>query len=175
MKYILLFSDFIIPLILIFVVIYGIKKGRPVYDDFVDGAKEGMRTVVGILPTLIGLMVGVGVLRASGFLDMLTQVTALLSERISFPAELIPVAFVRMFSSSAATGLSLDIFSEYGPDSYIGTVTSIMMSCTETIFYTMSVYCIAAGVKKTRWTLPGALICTLSGIVASVIISKMLV
>ena len=79
-----------------------------------------------------------------------------------------------MFSSSAATGLSLDIFDKYGPDSYIGLVTSIMMSCTETIFYTMSVYCIAAGIKKTRWTLPGALLCTFAGIAASVLIAGML-
>mgnify|MGYP003178715994 CR=1 FL=1 len=110
MKFFLIISDFIIPAVLLGIVVYGMKKKRPVYDDFVDGAKEGMKTVAGILPTLIGLMVGVGVLRASGFLDMLAQVTAGLSSKIAFPAELIPVVFVRMFSSSAATGLSLDIF-----------------------------------------------------------------
>lgn len=174
MKFFLIISDFIIPAVLLGIVVYGMKKKRPVYDDFVDGAKEGMKTVAGILPTLIGLMVGVGVLRASGFLDMLAQVTAGLSSKIAFPAELIPVVFVRMFSSSAATGLSLDIFDKYGPDSYIGLVTSIMMSCTETIFYTMSVYCIAADIKKTRWTLPGALLCTFAGIAASVLIAGML-
>ena len=156
MKFFLIISDFIIPAVLLGIVVYGMKKKRPVYDDFVEGAKEGMKTVAGILPTLIGLMVGVGILRASGFLDMLAQV------------------FVRMFSSSAATGLSLDIFDKYGPDSYIGLVTSIIMSCTETIFYTMSVYCIAAGIKKTRWTLPGALLCTFAGIAASVLIAGML-
>ena len=171
MKFFLIISDFIIPAVLLGIVVYGMKKKRPVYDDFVDGAKEGMKTVAGILPTLIGLMVGVGVLRASCFL---AQVTAGLSSKIAFPAELIPVVFVRMFSSSAATGLSLDIFDKYGPDSYIGLVTSIMMSCTETIFYTMSVYCIAAGIKKTRWTLPGALLCTFAGIAASVLIAGML-
>ena len=174
MKFFLILSDFIIPVLIFGIVAYGIRKKRPVYDDFVDGAKNGIKTVAGILPALIGLMVGVGVLRASGFLDMLTQVTANLADKISFPAQLLPLTFIRMFSSSAATGLALDIFSQYGPDSYIGLVTSIMMSCTETIFYTMSVYCIAAGVKKTRWTLPGALLCTFAGIVASVLLAGMM-
>lgn len=174
MKFFLILSDFIIPVLIFGIVAHGIRKKRPVYDDFVDGAKNGIKTVAGILPTLIGLMVGVGVLRASGFLEMLTQVTAGLADKIAFPAQLLPLTFIRMFSSSAATGLALDIFSQYGPDSYIGLVTSIMMSCTETIFYTMSVYCIAAGVKKTRWTLPGALLCTFAGIVASVLLAGMM-
>lgn len=171
MKFLLILSDFIIPLLMFGIVAHGIRKKRPVYDDFVDGAKNGIKTVAGILPTLIGLMVGVGVLRASGFLDMLTRVTGIFADKIAFPAQLLPLTFIRMFSSSAATGLALDIFSQYGPDSYIGLITSIMMSCTETIFYTMSVYCIAAGVKKTRWTLPGALLCTLAGIIASVLLA----
>ncbi|MDD6797499.1 MAG: spore maturation protein [Clostridia bacterium] len=174
MKFFLIISDFIIPLIMLGIVAHGIRKKRPVYDDFVDGAKKGIKTVIGIMPTLIGLMVGVGVLRSSGFLDMLTQVTQKFSDKIFFPAQLIPLTFIRMFSSSAATGLALDIFNQYGPDSYIGIVTSIMMSCTETIFYTMSVYCIAAGIKKTRWTLPGALLCTFAGIVASVLLARMM-
>lgn len=171
MKFLLILSDFIIPLLMFGIVAHGIRKKRPVYDDFVDGAKNGIKTVAGILPTLIGLMVGVGVLRASGFLDMLTRITGIFADKIAFPAQLLPLTFIRMFSSSAATGLALDIFSQYGPDSYIGLITSIMMSCTETIFYTMSVYCIAAGVKKTRWTLPGALLCTLAGIIASVLLA----
>lgn len=174
MKFFLTISDFIIPLLMFGIVLYGVKKKRPVYDDFVDGARKGMKTVINIMPTLIGLMVGVGVLRASGFLDMLSSVTSSFADKISFPAQLIPLVFVRMFSSSAATGLSLDIFDQYGPDSYIGLVTSIMMSCTETIFYTMSVYYIAAGIKKTRWTLPGALLCTLTGIIASVVLAGMM-
>lgn len=174
MKYFLIISDFIIPLLMFGIVVHGIRKKRPVYDDFVDGAKKGIKTVAGIMPTLIGLMVGVGVLRSSGFLDMLTSVTRIFADKIFFPAQLIPLTFIRMFSSSAATGLAIDIFNQYGPDSYIGLVTSIMMSCTETIFYTMSVYCIAAGIKKTRWILPGALLCTFAGIVASVFLARLM-
>ena len=119
-------------------------------------------------------MVGVGILRASGFLDLLSSVLGVITEPLRFPAELVPVSIVKMFSSSAATGLVLDIFKEFGPDSYFGIITSIMMSCTETIFYTMSIYFMTAKVQKTRYTLPGALFTTLIGTVASVILAQLM-
>lgn len=125
------------------------------------------------MPTLIGLMVAVGVLRASGFLQAVGRLFGGLAGKVGFPSELVPLVFVKMFSSSAATGLVLDIFKTHGPDSYIGIITSIMMSCTETIFYTMSVYFLAAKVTKTRHTLVGALLATLAGVVASVILAGM--
>ena len=123
------------------------------------------------MPTLVGLMVAVGILRASGFLDFIGRMFRGVTDIIGFPSELVPLIFIKMFSSSAATGLVLDIFKTYGPDSYIGMITSIMMSCTETIFYTMSVYYMAAKVTKTRYTLSGALISTLVGVVLSVILA----
>ncbi len=174
MKFILTMSAFIIPLLIFFIVAYGVLNKTDVYDVFVEGAVDGLKTVVSIAPTLVGLMVAVGILRASGFLDFLADIMSGVMGYIGFPSQLVPLTLVRMFSSSAATGLALDIFKEYGPDSYIGRVASIMMSCTETIFYTMSVYFLTAKVKKTRWTLPGALIATLAGIVMSVILAGLM-
>ena len=164
-------SNIIIPVIIFYIIAYGIANKSNVYEDFVKGAKEGLKTVVGIMPTLVALMTAVGILRASGFLDLLGDLVRPLSETIGFPAELVPLAFIKMFSSSAATGLVLDIFKNYGTDSFIGLITSIMMSCTETIFYTMSVYFMTAKVTKTRYTLPGALIATLAGLAASVFLA----
>ena len=132
----------------------------------------GMRTVVSIAPTLIGLMVAVGVLRASGFLDFIAELLSGVCGKLGIPASIVPLIIVRLFSSSAATGLSLDIFKQYGTDSYTGLITSILMGCTETVFYTMSVYYMAARIKKTRWTLAGALIATAAGIAASVILAR---
>ena len=143
---------------------------RNVYDDFIKGAKEGFRVVLDILPTLIGLMVAIGILRASGALEALSGLLKGVIETLHFPPEVVPLVIVKMFSSSAATSLLLDIFKEFGPDSYIGRLSSIIMSCTETIFYTMAVYFMAAGVKKTRYTLTGALVATLAGVIASTII-----
>lgn len=167
-------SDIIIPVLVFYVVAYGAVSKCNVYEDFVKGAKKGLHTVVGIMPTLVALMVAVGVLRASGFLAFLGKICRPISKLLHFPEELIPLSVIKMFSSSAATGLVIDIFKTHGTDSYIGLLTSIMMSCTETIFYTMSVYFLAAKVTKTRYTLSGALISTLAGIVASVFIAGML-
>ena len=113
-------------------------------------------------------MVAVG--RASGFLEFLAQMIGKITQYIGFPGELVPLTIVKMFSSSAATGLLLDVYKEYGTDSYLGLVASISMSCTETIFYTMSVYFMTAKVTKTRYTLPGALLATLAGLAASVVL-----
>lgn len=168
-------SNIIIPVIVFYIVAYGVMNKTNVYEEFVKGAKDGLKTVVGIMPTLVALMTAVGVLRASGFLDFLGNLVRPVSERAGFPAELVPLAFIKMFSSSAATGLVLDIFKNYGADSLVGLITSIMMSCTETIFYTMSVYFLAAKVTKTRYTLTGALLSTLAGIIASVALAGRMV
>ena len=171
MQFFLLVSDLIIPAIIVGIVYYGLIHKVKVYEVFVEGAKSGFTTVIKIMPTLVALMVAVGILRASGFLEMISVIIGKVTERIGFPGELVPLTIVKMFSSSAATGLLLDIYKEFGTDSYIGRIASISMSCTETIFYTMSVYFVTAKVTKTRYTLPGALIATAAGVVASVILA----
>lgn len=168
MSFLLYISNMMVPLVIFGIVAYGIARRVPVYDEFIHGAKKGFRTVIKIMPTLVGLMVAVGVLRASGFLDFLGNWIGKVTRYVGLPSELVPLSIVRMFSSSAATGLVLDIFKEYGTDSRIGRIASIMMCCTETIFYTMSVYFMTAKIKKTRYTLAGALIATIAGITASV-------
>ena len=171
MSFLIFLSNAIIPLLIFYIVALGLSRRQNIYDDFIKGAAEGFKTVLNIMPTLIGLMVAVGVLRASGFLDFLSGLLGGFMSLLHFPSELVPVTIVKMFSSSAATGLLIDIFKEFGPDSALGTMASIMMSCTETIFYTMSVYFMAAHVHKSRYTLAGALFTTLVGTVASVILA----
>lgn len=171
MDILIFLSEFMVPLIIFYIVGFGILSKRPVFDDFLKGAAEGMKTVAGIMPTLIGLMAAVGVLRASGFLDAAAEVLKIPAGILHIPVPIVPVILVRVVSSSAATGLILDIFKEYGPDSLIGNMVSIMMGCTETIFYTMSVYFMTAGIRKTRWTLPGALTATAAGIAASIFLA----
>ena len=106
---------------------------------------------------------------------MLGSLLSPFTDALGIPAQMIPLLIVKLFSSSAATGLVLDIFKSAGPDSYAGMVTSILMSCTETVFYTMSVYFLAARVTKTRHTLAGALLATLAGTAASVVLAGLLV
>ena len=164
-------SDFIVPFIILSIVIYGMLAGVSVYDTFIKGARSGFLTVIRLMPTLIGLMAAVGILRASGFLDFLASLIGQFSSHIGFPGELIPLSIVKMFSSSAATGLLLDIYKNFGTDSRLGQIASISMCCTETIFYTMSVYFMTAGIKKSRYTLAGALIATFAGLAASVLLA----
>lgn len=174
MKLFLYITDFIVPFLIFGIVCYGVLEKVNVYDTFIKGARSGFFTVIKIMPTLIGLMVAVGILRASGFLDFLSGIIGKFSKYIGFPGELVPLTIVKMFSSSAATGLLLDVFKEYGTDSYIGLVASISMSCTETIFYTMSVYFMTAKVTKSRYTLSGALFATFAGLAASVVLAGMM-
>lgn len=174
MKLFLYITDFIVPMLIFGIVCYGVLEKVNVYDTFIKGAKSGFFTVIKIMPTLIGLMVAVGILRASGFLEFVSGLIGKVSKYIGFPGELVPLTIVKMFSSSAATGLLLDVFKEYGTDSYIGLVASISMSCTETIFYTMSVYFMTAKVTKSRYTLTGALFATFAGLIASVVLAGMM-
>lgn len=172
MKLMLFLSDVTIPLLIFCIIGYGLLNRQNIYEEFIEGAKEGFHTVIGIMPTLIGLMVAVGILRASGFLDVFSSFCGRFTEKIGFPSEMLPITIVKMFSSSAATGLLLDIFKEHGADSLLGKMASIMMSSTETIFYTMSVYFMTAKIKKSRYTLAGALLSTVVGTAASVWLAK---
>lgn len=174
MDFLIYVSNYIMPFIFFYIIGLGLLTKTPIYDEFIKGARDGFKVVIDILPTLIGLMVGVGILRASGALDLLSKLLEPVTKAFNFPSELMPIVLVKMFSSSAATGLLLDIFKEYGPDSYLGRLVSIILSSTETIFYTMAVYFMAAGVKKSRYTLAGALVATLAGIIASVIITNII-
>lgn len=173
MKFLIYISDYMIPFILFYIIGYGLFTKTNIYDEFIKGARDGFKVVFDIMPTLIGLMVAIGILRASGSLDILSNLLKPLTNIMHFPSELVPVAIVKMFSSSAATSLVLDIFKEHGPDSYLGRMVSIISSSTETIFYTLAVYFMAAGVKKTRYTLIGCLLATITGVVASVVLTNL--
>lgn len=171
MNFLVFLSNAIIPILVFYIVGMGILMKQNVYEEFIEGAKDGFHTVIGIMPTMVGLMVAVGILRASGFLEDFSNVLGRVTEQIHVPAELLPLAIVKMFSSSAATGLLLDLYKEYGTDSFLGMAASIMLSSTETIFYTMSVYFMSIRIKKGRYTLAGALLATVAGIGMSIFLA----
>lgn len=174
MQIMIIISQYAMPVIIGYIVLYGIIKKVPVYEAFIAGVKDGFKIVIDLAPTLVGLLVAVGIFRGSGFLDRMCELISPVTDALGIPSALLPVALIKMFSSSAATGMVLDIFRTFGPDSVIGNTVSILMSSTETIFYTMSVYFLAVGVTKTKWTLAGALISTFASFVASIIIGGLL-
>lgn len=178
MNILIYISNLIIPILIFYVLGYGLLSKTEIFDSFVRGAADGFKVVLNVLPTLIGLMMAIGILRASGVMEEIAAVISPWVSKANFPADLVPLTLIKMISSSAATGLLLDIYKKFGTDSVEGYLGSILMCCSETIFYTISVYFMATGdkehkpVTKMRWTLAGALLCTFAGIVASVVLTK---
>ena len=162
-------SGIIIPLILFIILLYGMISKKEMYQPFLEGVQDGFKVVMEIAPTLIALFLAVQIFRTSGALDLLVSVLS----PVKIPKDVLPVIFAKLFSSSAATGFLLDIFKNFGPDSAQGVMSSIILSSTETCFYTMSIYFSAVHIKKTRYTLAGALLATFAGVMASVFLTGM--
>ena len=135
MKFMLYLSDLMIPFLLFGIIGFGLLSGRDVYQDFLDGAREGLKTIASICPTLIGLMTAVGVLRASGLLKYMGDFLGKILSPLGIPGDIVPLALVRLFSSSAAASLLLDIFKEYGTESTTGFMAAIILSATESVFW----------------------------------------
>lgn len=147
-----------IPIIMSIIIIYGIIEKKATYDIFVDGVKEGIEIVVKLFPTLLGIFVAVGVLRSSGIIDFIVQVTSPITNFFKIPSEIMPLALIRPISGSASTAIATDIMNNFGVDSKIGYITSTIMGSTETTFYTIAIYTGCIGIKKTKYVLPAALI-----------------
>lgn len=174
-------SNLIIPLLIFYVIGYGLLSKVAIFDAFVKGAEEGFKVVLSVLPTLIGLMIAIGILRESGLLEKMAATFEPAAAVVNFPSALLPLTLIKMVSSSASTGLLIDIFKEFGTDSREGYMASLFMCCSETILYTISVYFMATGdrehrpVSGMRWTLAGSLLCTFIGIIVSILLTNHLV
>ena len=166
-------SAIAIPLVLITIPLYAYFKKVKVYEVFVEGAKEGFNVAVRIMPFLVAILVSVGIFRASGALNYITVLLAPITNFIGMPSETIPMAFMMPLSGSGAIGVMTDLLNTYGPDSFIGLLTSSMMGSTETTFYILAVYFGSVGIKNGRHTLPAALAGNAAGILGAVLISNL--
>lgn len=164
-----------IPIIVLIIIGWSAVEKKKVFDNFVEGALEGLGIVKNLFPTLIGIFLAVGCLRSSGIIDMLVNLIKPLTALVNFPSEIIPLALLRPISGSAAMGVAIDIININGVDSIIGKIASTIMGATETTFYTIAIYTSCVGIKKIRFILIPALIADAVGIVVSVIICNMLV
>ncbi|MDD3193247.1 MAG: spore maturation protein [Oscillospiraceae bacterium] len=167
-------SNYILPIVIVFIVGYGFIKKVPVFDCFLAGAKEGLATSAQILPALVALITAVGMFKASGALDILTYALRPVARFLRLPQEVIPLAILRPISGSGALVIFQDILQQYGPDSFAGRVASVMQGSTETTFYTIAVYYGATKVQKTRHTLPSALTADLVGFFMSALAVRLL-
>lgn len=160
-------GNYLVPVVFCGILLYGVVRGVPVFDTFIKGAGEGLETAVALLPTLVALVTGVGMLRASGALEAVGNLLAPLAGLLGLPGEVLPLALLRPISGSAATAFFQELLTEFGPDGTIGRVASVLMGSTETTFYTLAVYYGATKVRRTRHSLPASLTGDLIGVVMS--------
>ena len=164
----------IIPIIVMLIVTYGVTKRVKVYECFVEGAKEGLTICLRIFPYLLAMLIAVGVFRESRALDYFIYIIKPVVKFIGLPPEVVPLVLIKPLSGSGALGIFAETLNKYGADSYIGRVSSIIMGSTETIFYTLTVYFGAVGVKKIRHTLWAAVCADLICMIMAVTLARLM-
>ncbi len=167
-------SDYVIPFIVLCIVLYGIKKKVNVYDTFVEGSKESFDMTLKIFPSLLAMVVGVNIFLKSGVLDFIFSYLKPIFNIINVQVEILPMAIMRPISGSAALAILNDIFLNYGPDSLIGKISSIIQGSTDTTFYVLTLYFGSIGIKKIKYAMWAGLFCDLVGIIGAIIIGNML-
>ena len=169
MNFINYISSVAVPTTILIIIVYGLFEKKQVFDVFLDGAREGLQIVMNIFPTLLGLFLSINVLRESGIIDAITNLSLPLLNSIKIPPEILPLACLRPISGSASMAVATDIMTKYGVDSLIGLMTSTIMGSTETTLYTIALYTSVVKIKKTRFVLVAALLADLAGMLTSVI------
>ena len=165
--------DYIVPLLLLGVSAAALRKKENAYELLLLGAADGLKILLSIIPALILLLVAVTMLRQSGAIEILSQFFAPVFSFFGIPPETAILVLIRPISGSAALAVGADLMNVYGPDSTIGRTVAVMLGSTETTFYTISVYFGAAGIRKTRYTVPAALIADLTGFIMASLTARL--
>jgi len=160
-------SNLVIPIMVLGVIVYGLIKKVDIYDTFIDGAKESFDMITKIFPCILGMLLGVNILLNSGVLDYIFN---LLRPVLSFPVEVLPMAVLRPISGTTTLALLNDLFENFGPDSYIGRLGSVIQGATDTTLYVLTLYFGSIGVKKIRYSLWAGLAADITGITAAIIL-----
>ena len=161
-----------IPFLLSFFPLYAAARGVKVYDEFVEGAKEGFGVILKIIPFLVTMLVAIGMFKGAGGIDLLSRLLSPILMPLQFPTDLLPLALMRPLSGSATLALLTDIVHRLGPDNIVSLTAATIYGSTETTFYVAAVYFGAVGIKHTRHAIPAGLLADLTGVIASVIICR---
>ena len=165
-------SLYILPLMIIGILLTGIVKKVPVYEEFVEGAKDGFKVSVTIIPYLVAIIVGIAMFKASGAIDIITAACGGLLQKLSVPTDIIPIMITRSLSGSATLGLFSDIVTTHGTDCYLTKLAAIMVGSSETTFYVLAVYFGSVGIKKYRYALLTGIIADITGIILAVLVAR---
>lgn len=163
-----------IPVMLAVIIVSGIIKRVPLYETFVEGAKDGFGTAVSIIPHLVGMMVAIEIFRTSGALGWIIGLLDPVLAFFNVPSEIVPLALLRPITGAGSTAVMNDIFMQFGPDSFIGRLASVMQGSTDTTLYVLTVYFGSVGIRKYRYALKVGLLSDLAGIIASIIIVQLI-
>lgn len=174
MHIISLVAQGLIPVFILFTVIYGFAKGVPLYDSFVSGAKDGIGIIIGIFPYVLAIFIAVKTFEASGANDFIKAMFALAASPFHIPPEVFSVALIKPFSNAASLGIFTEIVKTSGPDSLASMMSSVIMGSAETTFYVLAVYLGAVGIKKTKYLVPVCLTADLTGIIIAIILVKLM-
>ncbi len=174
MQWISALSLWMIPVLILFILIYGTYKRVPTYETFVEGGKEGIKITFSIIPFLIGMMVAISIFRASGAMDAVISLIKPVLNVLGVPSEVVPLALIRPISGNAALGMASDLISSYGPDSFIGRVASTIQGSTDTTLYVLTVYFGAVGIRKIGDALKVGLWADLVGIGAAILLATIM-
>ncbi|PLT28286.1 spore maturation protein [Peribacillus deserti] len=170
MQYLNVISLWMIPVLIGFILLYATYKKVPAYESFVEGGKEGIGMAFSIIPFLVGMLVAISIFRASGALDAFVNWVKPVFDMIGVPSEILPLAIIRPISGNAALGMTSDLISVYGPDSFIGRLAATIQGSTDTTFYVLTVYFGAVGIKRMGDALKVGLLADLVGITAAIIV-----
>jgi spore maturation protein B len=165
-----LLSSWAIPIMVVFIPLFAAYRKVPVYESFVDGAKDGFDTAIKIIPHLVGMMVAISVFRASGAMDLFIGWMKPFFESIGVPTEVLPLAFLRPITGAGSLAFTTDLIGRFGPDSMIGRIASTVQGSTDTTLYVITVYFGAIGIRKAGYSLKVGLISDLVGFIASILI-----
>lgn len=163
-------SSWAIPVLIVFIPLYAAYHKVPVYESFVDGAKDGFDTAIRIIPSLVGMMVAISVFRASGAMDLIVGWLNPLCEKLGIPSEIIPLALLRPITGAGSLAFTTDLISQFGPDSMVGRIASTIQGSTDTTLYVVTVYFGAIGIRKAGYALKVGLISDAVGFFASIVI-----
>lgn len=166
--------ELFMPVFIAVVIVFGLVKKVPLFDAFIVGAKDGVKTLASIAPTLVGLIVAVNMLKASGAMDLICNAVTPLADTLGFPKEIVPMVLLRPVSGGGSTALLTGIYKDYGPDSFAGQVASVLAGSTETTFYAIAVYFGSVKVKKIRHTLAAALAADFTAAVMAVLTVRLM-
>lgn len=164
-------SLLILPTMISIIFIIAIIKKLPVYELFIEGAKDGFKVSISILPYLVALIVAISMFRASGTIEIITNLFGNILEKFTIPADVMPIMLTRSLSGSATLGLFSDIATQYGPEAFVTKLAAVMVGSSETTFYVLSVYFGAVGIKKIRYALLAGILADIIGIVLAIWVS----